>query len=446
MIKVQLLEDMEENGQTKSLQKMQLVILAGGKGTRLGLTDIPKPMVKIAGKPLLQYQIELAKRYGITEIFILSGYLADAITGYFGDGSAWGVKIHHVIEPKPLGTAGALSLIKDRLKGRFLVFYGDIVMDFDISSFAAFDWNNPLTMGTILVHPNDHPYDSDLVEIDADKYVSSFLPKPHDEKEVYRNLVNAAVYILSPRIMEYIEDGTFSDFGKDVFPKLLEKAEKLRAYESPEYIKDMGTKERLEEVRRDLENGRVQRHNRVNKRPAIFLDRDGVINKDVDSDISFDTFELLPGAAEAVKSVNKSGYFCIVVTNQPMVAKGFITFTDLESIHKKMETLLGREGSYLDGIYYCPHHPEKGFAGEVAELKIDCSCRKPKPGMLLKAGEEFNIDLDKSWMIGDSWRDISAGKSAGCKTIIVGDEIVSEADYRKPDLPAAIQFVMEARI
>ena len=331
---------------------MQLVILAGGKGSRLGLTDIPKPMITISGKPLLEYQIELAKRYAITEIYILSGYLANVIVDYFGDGSEWGVNIHHVIEPEPLGTAGALNLLEGRLRGRFLVFYGDIVMDFDIPSFVEFDKDPPDTMGTILVHPNNHPYDSDLVEIDADKFVRAFLPKPHGENEVYHNLVNAAVYILSPRILDYIESGTFADFGKDIFPLVLKKGDKLRAYTSPEYIKDMGTKDRLEEVSRDLKNGKVRRFNRMNKRPAVFLDRDVVINKDMG-------FELLPGAAGAVKRINESGYLCIVVANSE----------DLEKTGKKMETALGREGAYLDGIYTSPR------------------C------------DEFNIDLEHSLMI-----------------------------------------------
>ena len=422
---------------------MQLVILAGGKGTRLGVSNVPKPMIRIAGKPILQYQIELAKKYGIEEVFILSGYLADIIVDYFGDGSAWDIKIKHVIEPEPLGTAGALKLLEGKLKDRFLVFYGDTVMDFDFFSFIKFDKNNPGTVGSIIVHPNDHPYDSDLVEIDADKYVKYFLPKPHSENEVYHNLVSAAVYILSPEIMKYIKYGNFADFGKDIFPMLLRDGKKLKAYESAEYIKDMGTKDRLEEVTRDIEIGKVQRNNRANKRSVVFLDRDGVINRNMDKDISFNNFELLPGVTQAIKKINESDYLCIVVTNQPIIAKGFITLGDMEMINKKMETLLGKEGAYLDGIYFCPHHPEKGFLGEVPELKIDCSCRKPKPGMILKAREEFNIDLSLSWMIGDSIADMSAGKSAGCKTIMVREKSCPTADYQKANLTEAVQFIME---
>ena len=156
---------------------MQLVIIAGGKGTRLGLKDIPKPMCPINNKPLLQYQIELAKRYGIDEIFILSGHLSQVIVNYFGDGSQFGLKIHHVVEPHPLGTAGSLKLIEDQLTDRFLVFYGDVVMDFDISSFINFDSQDTNTLGTLLVHPGNHPYDSDLVEVNSHNDIIGFFAK-----------------------------------------------------------------------------------------------------------------------------------------------------------------------------------------------------------------------------------------------------------------------------
>ena len=152
---------------------MQTVIIAGGKGTRLGLKDIPKPMVEIDGKPLLEHQIELAKRYGAKEFFILSGHLAHVIEDYFGDGSKWNVKIHHVVEPYPLGTAGSLKLLEGKLEEKFMVFYGDVVMDFDIANFIDFDSKND-SIGTTLVHPNDHPYDSDLIEVDKKTTAHTF--------------------------------------------------------------------------------------------------------------------------------------------------------------------------------------------------------------------------------------------------------------------------------
>ena len=111
----------------------------------------------------------------------------------------------------------------------------------------------------------------------------------------------------------------------------------------------------------------------------------------------------------------------MVVTNQPVIARGEVSIDKLQTIHNKMETLLGKEGAFVDAIYYCPHHPHKGYAGEIPELKIDCNCRKPKAGMLLQAAQELHIDLSQSWMVGDSENDIMAGKAAGCKTALIGN-------------------------
>ena len=118
--------------------------------------------------------------------------------------------------------------------------------------------------------------------------------------------------------------------------------------------------------------------------------------------------------SEAIKLINQSGYLAIVVTNQPVIARGEVTWDELHEIHRKMETLLGKDGAYIDGIYICPHHPDKGFEGERPEYKIDCDCRKPKPGLLLQAAQDYNIDLTQSYMIGDSERDVEAGINAGC--------------------------------
>lgn len=193
-------------------------------------------------------------------------------------------------------------------------------------------------------------------------------------------------------------------------------------YCSPEYVKDMGTPERYYSVCKDCKEGRISAKNLKNKQKAIFLDRDGTINKYVGFLRNIDEFELMDGAAEAIRKINESDYLAIVVTNQPVIAHGEASFEELEEIHNKMEILLGKEGAYLDAIYYCPHHPHKGYGGERPELKIDCDCQKPKPGMLLKAAVDFNIDLSQSWIVGDGENDIKAGINAGCKTVLLSDD------------------------
>ena len=270
-----------------------------------------------------------------------------------------------------------------------------------------------------MVHPNDHPFDSDLVELDKNELnILQFHPK-NSKKKYIPNLVNAALYIFSPEIFNYIQPDINLDFGRDVFPEIIKNGGKLNAYYSSEYIKDMGTPKRIKQVEVDIKSGKVSRLNNENKRKAIFIDRDGVINKEVDSLCKIEDFELIHNSAKAIKMINKSEYLAVVVTNQPVIAKGFCSEDDVRNIHSKMEQLIGLENAYLDKIYFCPHHPESGFKGEVIELKIDCECRKPNTGMIKKAVKDLNIDLLESYIIGDTTSDIKTGEKIGLKTILV---------------------------
>ncbi len=404
---------------------MEAVILAGGKGSRLGkLTkNIPKPLIKIGNKPLIEHQINLLKQNGIKNIWILSGYFGDKIKDFAGDGNKWGVKINHVIEQKPLGTAGALKQLGGLIKKDFLVFSGDVMLDMDLKSFIKFHKSKGQKIATIVVHPNDHPFDSDLVDVDENRRVISFLirkTKTQPENIFFRNLANAGVFILSQKIFIYINKNEFSDLEKDILLKILPRKEKIYAYNTPEYIKDIGTIKRLSKVRHDYSNGRIARLNLINKRKAIFLDRDGVINEEVEQLKRLSSFNMYPFSVEAIKKINKSDYLAIIITNQPMIAKGFMSESDLGLIHKKLETELGKKGAIINGIYYCPHHPEVGFRGEIKSLKINCTCRKPKTGLIRKAVRDFHIDLKKSFFIGDSTVDAKCAKNANIRFIGVG--------------------------
>lgn len=399
---------------------MKVVIIAGGQGTRIASvnSEIPKAMIPIAGKPVLEYEVELAKRYGFTEFLFIIGYLGDQIENYFGDGSQWGVHIDYFKEEKPLGTAGALGLLKEQLTDDFFVFYGDTVTDFDMQAMLAFHKSKQAD-ATLFVHPNDHPYDSDIVEMDSEGRVKGFCHKPHPEGFVSHNVVNAALFIFSPKVLEQIELGVKSHIEKHVLPACIDAGMRLYGYVSYEYIKDMGTPDRYYSVCDDVISGKVARLNRQYPRKAIFLDRDGVINREVNLLNKSEQMELLPGAADAVRYINSKGYLAVVVTNQPVIARNLCSLEELDYIHATLETLLGKEQAYLNGIYYCPHHPDKGYPEERPEYKIVCDCRKPKPGMLLKAASDWNIDLSESYMIGDSDRDIQAGHAAGVKESIL---------------------------
>lgn len=421
---------------------MKTVIMAGGKGTRISsvASDIPKPMIKIEGKPVLEHELECLRDQGFTDIILTVSYLGNIIMDYFGDGSGisqatgkpFGVHIEYYFEEDPLGNAGALFKIKDKLDSDFLLLNADSVFDVDFKRFVAFHKRHG-SLVTLFTHPNSHPYDSGLIIADKNGMVEKWLAKEDKRPEYYRNRVNAGLHVISPIVLEQSgvdadRVGTLDENGKMIkvdldrhLLKPLAGTGKMFCYDSPEYVKDMGTPERYYSVCRDYQVGRVSGKNLKNKQKAIFLDRDGTINQYVGFLRNIDDFILIDGVVDAIQEMNALGYLAIVVTNQPVIARGEVSFEELEEIHNKMETLLGRAGAYVDAVYYCPHHPHKGYEGERTELKMECGCRKPKPGMLLKAAQDFNIDLSNSWMVGDGENDIKAGQNAGCKTALIGE-------------------------
>lgn len=396
--------------------------MAGGKGTRITsvASDIPKPMILIEGKPVLEHEIECLRKQGFTDLILTVSHLGNIIMDYFGDGSKFGVHIEYYFEKEPLGNAGALFKIKDQLTDDFLLLNADAMFDVDFNRFVAYHkQHNGLV--TLFTHPNSHPYDSGLIVSNAFCQVEQWLAKEDIRPTYYKNRINAGLHVINKEVLNQTINTQKIDLDRQLL-KPLAGTGKMYCYDSPEYVKDMGTPERYYAVCADFKEGRVHAKNLSQKQRAIFLDRDGVINKYVGFLRDIHQFELLPNVSKAIKKINNSGYLAIVVTNQPVIARGEVTREELNEIHNKMETFLGQEGAYLDGIYYCPHHPHKGYAGEIVELKIDCDCRKPKPGMLIQASKDFNINLNQSWMIGDSDNDILAGENAGCKTERVTEE------------------------
>ncbi len=417
---------------------MKTVIMAGGKGTRISelFPDIPKPLIPISNgteiKPVLEWEICSLRDQGFKDIIITVSHMADKIMDYFGDGTKLGTHIEYFIEDKPLGNAGALFKLRDKLDTDFLLLNADAVFEVDFNRMVKYHQENGAQV-TLFTHPNNHPYDSGLIIADDKKQVHSWLTKEDNRPTYYKNRVNAGLHIINPKVLNAVDIdikkiGTEDESGKTIkidldrqILKPLCNTGKMFCYDSPEYVKDMGTPERYKQVCHDFELGIVQAKSLSNKQKAIFLDRDGTINKYVGFLRNIGEFELIDGVTDAIKLINASGYLCIVVTNQPVIARGELTVSELDEIHNKMETLLGQHGAYIDALYYCPHHPHKGYEGEIPELKIDCECRKPKPGMLLKAAKDFNIDLQSSWMIGDGENDVLAGENARCKTVLLNN-------------------------
>lgn len=392
---------------------MQAVIMAGGKGTRIASvnSEVPKPMISIAGKPILEWQIQCLRSQGISDITLIIGHLGDVIRTYLGNGAPFGVEISYIVEEVPLGTAGGLFFLKDAIKDDFLLLNGDIIFDIDIERFYSAHKRNG-SMVTLFTHPNNHPYDSGIIISDTSGKVLNWLHK-EDPRTWYKNRVNAGLHMLSPKVLELLTERKKVDLDRDLLKPMIPTGQ-IYVYDSPEYVRDMGTPDRYYAVERDIRTGIVRSKNLLNKQKAVFLDRDGTINKYVGFLRRIDDFELIDGVAEQIKAINEKGYLVIVVTNQPVIARGDITWEELNAVHNKMETLLGEKGAYIDDIFICPHHPDKGFDGEQIEYKIDCDCRKPKPGMLLDAARKYNIDLRQSWMIGDQDADVEAGRAAEC--------------------------------
>ena len=395
---------------------MQAIIMAGGQGTRLReLTKdlIPKPMIEIASKPLLQWQIENLKANGFDDIIVVVGHLGDLILDKFGD------TVKYFEEDEPLGTAGALPMIEDLLDKEFALIYGDLFFDIDFQRMIDFHHQH-YGEGTLFVHPNSHPYDSDLIELSGNYLINKIICKDDlsRQREWFHNYTNAGIFIFNKSILRFFPHKKKIDLEKDIFPYL----NYLYAYMSPEYVKDIGTVDRFYQVEQDIKNNIPAHRNLKYKQKAIFLDRDGTINKKTNYIFSTIQFELYPDAAKAIKLINQSEYLAIVITNQPVVARGECTMRGVDYIHAKMETLLGMEGAYLNDIFFCPHHPDKGFAGENPLYKINCNCRKPKPGMIYTAAERYNIDLTQSWMIGDTEVDYLTGVNAGVGTVIIGQD------------------------
>jgi len=302
---------------------------------------------------------------------------------------------------------------------------------------------------TLLLHPNDHPLDSDLVETDEADWVTAFHNRPHPAGKYFQNLVNAGLYVIEkPALARWAINVKPMDFGKDLFPAMLRAGQRLLGYNTPEYIKDIGTPERYDRVSAEYASGVIARSSLQTPQPAVFLDRDGTLNREVDGVTSPEKLEMLPGVAEAIYKLNRSGIRAVVISNQPIIAKGFCREADVQAVHNKLETLLGVEHAFLDRIYYCPHHPEKGFEGERIELKIACDCRKPGIGMIQRAARDLNVDLKRSWLIGDTTTDLQTAKNAGLKSILVrtgyagkDNKYPAQADYVCDTLGEAVNQI-----
>ena len=432
----------------------QAVILAGGKGTRLQsvIGELPKPLADIGSVPLLGHQLRLLQRFSFTDVVVLVSHKADVIQAWLdAEPLSPGFRVTLVHDAPPRGTGGAILNVLADLADEFVVLYGDTMLDVDVDRLWAWHAAKPDTAASLFLHPNDHPHDSDLVEVDASGAIIGFHPYPHPEGAWLPNLVNAALYIFRrDALLPWRGLAGSLDIAKDLFPLMLDAGVPLRGYVSSEYIKDAGTPSRLEKVRKAYADGTTVRASLQMLQRAVFLDRDGTLNRTASYVRRADQLQVFPGAGKALRRLNDTEWRAVVVTNQPVIARGDTTLAELCRIHARLDTELARDGGFIDRLYYCPHHPDSGFSGEVAALKIACDCRKPGAGMIRQAAAELNIDLTRSWMIGDSSADLGAAEAAGVQSILVqtGDAGMDgrypcEAGIVVPDVEGAVAFILD---
>jgi len=432
---------------------VKAIIVAGGEGRRIGSVakGVPKPLLEIGGRPVVEHQLRLLRRYGVGEVHLTvrAEHLA-VFKERFADGKPLGLALHYHAETEPLGTAGGIGRILEKFPGEFFVLYGDVMVNMDLAHLAEFH-RSRRAAATLVVHPTDHPADSDLVELGESGRIRAFHPKPRPPGFYCRNVANAGLYVLSPAVAGFLPQGP-GDFVRDVFPRALRGGAPLFGYATREYLRDIGSPARLESVGSDWASGKVEKSHLDYALPAVFLDRDGTLCELVRDLHRIEDLRLVPGAAEAVRRLNESFYLAVVVTNQPVVARGLCTLEQLDRIHAKLETLLGERGAKLDALYFCPHHPDPGSPSENPKFKLRCECRKPSGGLIRRAVAELNIDLARSVMIGDSTVDIETGKRAGIRTILVltgeagrDGKFAVRPDARCADLAEAIGLVLDRR-
>ena len=431
------------------------IILAGGKGTRLASVSgtVPKVLVPVGGRPVLGHQLDLLLAAGYKDVRIFAGHLADQIQDFVQAGEWSGLKIRIEVESAPLGSAGAVIEKLDTLPEQFTVLYGDTMLAVDLQRMNQFHLDHGADV-TVLVHPNDHPFDSDLVEANAEHRVTALHAYPHPEESCFNNLVSAALYVVRREsLRDFAGEAKKCDFAKNVFPAILASGARLFAYHSHEYIKDMGTPERLAKVEKDWSAGRIALGRDAAPVPVVFVDRDGTLNIENGHIREPGQLQLLPRVAEGLKLLRSSGYRLIIITNQPVIARGEATEDDIAAVHRKLSWELGLNGVYYDALFYCPHHPDSGFPGERAELKKVCDCRKPAIGMFESACAEFPIDVSRSWMIGDTTIDMEFARRAGLSSVLVqtgsggadGKFPTAKPSFKATDVFEAAEIIVRSR-
>jgi D,D-heptose 1,7-bisphosphate phosphatase len=394
------------------------VIVCGGSGSRLTKGGIftPKSLLKIGSETLIFTQIHNFYKYGICNFYFSLGNGAAEIESHLDviRPQFPGANFYYFRDDKISGTAGSILTNLNSLPEKFFVLYGDIYVNIDISEMVkSIDFNFDFIF---VYRPTDHPFDSNLLKIDAHGKVLKISGKGEFNQEIDSRKASVGLMICHKSVYKNsLEDeSNHIDIEKDIvgknFNQLSVFAIKLRGY-----ARDVGTMQRLKRTTTDVRLGL----DTLKKKGIVFLDRDGTLNKDIGFFSKSKDFEFLPGTIQAIKLLNLSSYFTVVVTNQSAIARNISTYQEVLDIHDHVNYELSKWDAYIDNFYFCPHHPDTGFAEENPFFKKVCSCRKPSPGMLINAMLDYEVGSEFCWLVGDSKRDIEAAKMAKIKSVLV---------------------------
>ena len=392
----------------------QAVISLGGKGSRLKSIskDIPKPLFPINGLSCLERAIENLSIQGVKEYIWLLGFKSNLFLDNIERLSKkYDVNIRYYIENLPLGDCGGLLKVLDILNKDFLFISGDIIFNFDLERMNYFHIKNKSDI-TLCTHTTSHPEDSDCIVESPSLKVALYSHKKDKLKKPFAFLGNAGIVILSKKVI--LKIAKITNLGKyelslfdGIAIKGLNYGFRVFSYNTSEYIKDIGTPERLEEMKIDLEKGIIEKRSYKRLQKALFLDRDNTLIKCKQQEYitKISQLELIENNLKTISLISKSFDLVILISNQPQISMGLVNMQEVIQINGYLINQCQNHHLNISAFYICPHHIDSGFNNENFSLKYSCFCRKPSPGLFYRAAYERNIDLSSSLMIGDSWRD-----------------------------------------
>lgn len=412
------------------------VILAGGKGSRSTDPNVPKVAQIVGGKSLLDWHLDLLRKHSITDIIIVTGHLAEQVDQLIQRCDTSGLSLNCVKEIEPRGTLPALKLAVEKFEfDTYLVMLGDVLVSMPVSKFLNEFEASQKCVG-VVVHPSAHPEDSDTVFESWNSKVR-VIPKGGDRTGI-PNMASAGLFAIRASALKKFDE--VKDIGSDLL-YVASRSNELFVFVSSHYLKDAGTPDRLLQANTDVTSGHFDRRGDTGGRRAIILDRDGVVNAVQPEVYRMEQYLVTEGVVAATRDINLAGIPIFIVTNQPGIAKGLMTFEDHEKIRSELDRQMNLGGAFLDDYLFCPHHPDAGFEGEIPELKVNCFCRKPSPGMAKEIEGKHGIDLVNSIVIGDTERDHGLARAIGASFIHVSDECtINNAHDCVPNTVAAMSI------